>query len=198
MRFVKFVLLVLFFLFFMVFFVQNQAQLSTMLELKFHMFTLNWEAQPLPFYLLVLIFFVLGALFSTIFFVIDPSQFRKPVLGWILRLMKAIPAGDGDRTRAAVQRALDAGDLVAVFPEGRPGAEGHLGAFEAPLAELLAAVQVPVLPVALAGLQSSLFSRVPAARRTGALLAHVSLRVGDPLVPQAAPDALREAMEVLL
>jgi uncharacterized integral membrane protein len=71
MRFVKFVLLVLFFLFFMVFFVQNQADLSTTLTLKFHMFTLNWEAQPLPFYLLVLIFFVLGALFSTVFFLID-------------------------------------------------------------------------------------------------------------------------------
>jgi hypothetical protein len=141
---------------------------------------------------------ILAASPRPIFFVIDPSQFRKPVLGWILRLMKAIPAGDGDRTRAAVQRALDAGELVAAFPEGRPGAEGHLGAFEAPLAELLAGVQVPVLPVALAGLQSNLFSRVPAARRTGALLAHVSLRVGDPLAPQAAPGALREAMEVLL
>jgi uncharacterized integral membrane protein len=71
MRFIKFVLLVLFFLFFMVFFVQNQAQLSTALELKFNLFTLNWLSQPLPFYLVVLIFFVLGSLFSTIFFVID-------------------------------------------------------------------------------------------------------------------------------
>lgn len=71
MRFVKFVLLVLFFLFFMVFFVQNQAQLSTALELKFNMFTLSWQSQPLPFYLVVLVFFVLGALFSIIFFVID-------------------------------------------------------------------------------------------------------------------------------
>jgi len=71
MRFIKFVLLVLFFLFFMVFFVQNNAQLGTILELKFSMFTLNWQAQPIPFYLVVLIFFVIGALFSTVFFVID-------------------------------------------------------------------------------------------------------------------------------
>lgn len=71
MRFIKFVLLVLFFLFFMVFFVQNQAQLSAALELKFSLFNLNWQAQPMPFYLVVLIFFVLGALFSTVFFVID-------------------------------------------------------------------------------------------------------------------------------
>uniref|UniRef100_A0A7C4EJT4 LapA family protein n=1 Tax=Fundidesulfovibrio putealis TaxID=270496 RepID=A0A7C4EJT4_9BACT len=71
MRFIKFVLLVLFFLFFMVFFIQNNAQLGTALELKFSMFTFNWQAQPLPFYLVVLIFFVLGALFSTVFFMID-------------------------------------------------------------------------------------------------------------------------------
>ncbi|MFZ5428003.1 MAG: LapA family protein [Thermodesulfobacteriota bacterium] len=71
MRFIKFVLLVLFFLFFMVFFVQNQAQLSAALELKFNLFNLHWQAQPMPFYLVVLIFFVIGAIFSTIFFVID-------------------------------------------------------------------------------------------------------------------------------
>ena len=71
MRFIKFVLLVLFFLFSMVFFVQNQAQLSNALELKFQLFNVSWQSQPLPFYLIVLIFFVLGALFSTVFFVID-------------------------------------------------------------------------------------------------------------------------------
>ena len=71
MRFIKFVFLVLFFLFFMVFFVQNQAQLTAALELKFNLFTLDWQSPPLPFYLLVLIFFVLGALFSTLFFGID-------------------------------------------------------------------------------------------------------------------------------
>ena len=71
MRFIKFVVLVLFFLFFMVFFVQNQAQLSTALELKFNMFALDWQSQPMPFYMVVLIFFVLGALFSTFVFGID-------------------------------------------------------------------------------------------------------------------------------
>jgi len=81
MRFVKFVLLVLFFLAFMVFFVQNNVQLSTALELKFNMFMLNYQSAPIPFYLVMLIFFVCGALFSTVFFVIDRirigSQLRE-------------------------------------------------------------------------------------------------------------------------
>lgn len=71
MRFIKFVLLVLFFLIFMVFFVQNNAQLSTALELKFNLFNLQYQSQPIPFYIVVLLFFVVGALFSTLVFVID-------------------------------------------------------------------------------------------------------------------------------
>lgn len=94
MRFIKFVLLVLFFLFFMVFFVQNNAQLATPLELKFNMFTLNWQCQPIPFYMVVLIFFVLGALFSTIFFVID-------------RIRIGSVCGDAKAKASALQAELD-------------------------------------------------------------------------------------------
>jgi lipopolysaccharide assembly protein A len=71
MRFIKFVLLMLFFLFFMVFFVQNNDQLSTALELKFHLFNLKCQSQPIPFFIIVLLFFVAGALLSTIIFIID-------------------------------------------------------------------------------------------------------------------------------
>lgn len=81
MRFVKFIVLVLFFLAFMVFFVQNNAQLSTALELKFNMFMLNYQSAPIPFYLVMLLFFVFGALFGTLFFVLDRirigSQLRE-------------------------------------------------------------------------------------------------------------------------
>jgi lipopolysaccharide assembly protein A len=71
MRFIKFILLVIFFLVFMVFFVQNNAQLSTVLELKFNLFNLQYQSQPIPFYIIVLVFFVAGALFSTLVLIID-------------------------------------------------------------------------------------------------------------------------------
>ncbi len=98
MRFVKFVLLVLFFLAFMVFFVQNNAQLSTALELKFNMFMLNYQSAPIPFYMVMLLFFVCGALFSTLFFVIDririgsqlrEAQYKKNSLESELTALKA-------------------------------------------------------------------------------------------------------------
>jgi uncharacterized integral membrane protein len=71
MRFIKFILLMLFFLFFMVFFVQNNDQLGTALQLKFDLFTLQYQSQPIAFYIVVLIFFVAGGLLSTIFFMVD-------------------------------------------------------------------------------------------------------------------------------
>ena len=71
MRFIKFILVVLIFLFFMVFFVQNQAELATPVNLKFQLFNLDWHAQPLPFYLWVIVFMVLGALCSAIVLILD-------------------------------------------------------------------------------------------------------------------------------
>ena len=130
---------------------------------------------------------------------LDPGYFRKPGLGWLLRLIKTIPAEPGSPALgAAVRAALEAGELVAVFPEARPGADGELGAFDPPLAGLLGEFQVPIVPVGLNGLRASLFSRVPGARRSGALQAQVSLRVGAPLTPEAVPGMLREAMQTLL
>jgi hypothetical protein len=142
---------------------------------------------------------ILAASPRPISFVLDPGYLRLPVLGWMLRLMKTIPAADDPLALAgAVRRALAAGELVAIFPEIRPGGDGTLGEFDPALAGLLAGVQAPILPVGLGGLGSSLFSRVPGARRTGALQAKVALRVGNPLQPEAAPGALREAMQGLL
>ena len=71
MRFIKWIVVVLFFLFFMVFFIQNQAEFNTAMNLKFHLFTLNWEAQPLPFYLWVIVFFVFGVICSIVLFLFD-------------------------------------------------------------------------------------------------------------------------------
>jgi hypothetical protein len=145
---------------------------------------------------------ILAASPRPIRFVLDRGLFRRPGLGLLLRLMRAIPAGgairDMDAARAEILRALGDGELVAVFPEGRPGAEGQLGAFEEPLEEVLGEVRVPILPVGLAGLRGSVFSRAQAPRPAGTLLAKVSLRVGTPLQPVPAPGAVREAIQDLI
>jgi 1-acyl-sn-glycerol-3-phosphate acyltransferase/MFS family permease len=145
---------------------------------------------------------ILAASPRPIRFVLDRHLFQKPGLGFLLRLMRAIPSGgslaDLEAARAAVLRALGEGELVAVFPEGRPGAEGQLGAFEAPFEEMLGETRVTILPVGLAGLRGSVFSRAPEPRPAGAWLARVSLRVGAPLPPAPAPGAVRAAIQGLL
>jgi 1-acyl-sn-glycerol-3-phosphate acyltransferase len=135
-------------------------------------------------------------------FVLDRHIFRKPGLGFLLRLMKAIPSGgslaDMEAARSAILRALAEGELVAVFPEGQPGAEGQLGTFEEPFEEVLGETRVTLLPVGLAGLRGSVFSRSPRPRPARSLLARVSLRVGAPLQPAPAPGAVREAIQGLM
>ena len=81
MRFIKFVLLVLFFLFFMVFFIQNNQILSQTMSLQFSLFIKTWNSVPLPFYFLLLLAFVFGALLSLCYLVAEKirlhSQLRQ-------------------------------------------------------------------------------------------------------------------------
>ncbi len=58
-----------------------------------------------------------------------------------------------------VGRALDAGDLVGIFPEGKITADGNINTFRPGITRILARNPVPVVPMALRGLWGSFFSR---------------------------------------
>lgn len=59
-----------------------------------------------------------------------------------------------------IQNALDMGDLVCIFPEGRLTTDGEIGSFMRGINLILyRAPSVPVIPVALKGLWGSFFSR---------------------------------------
>jgi len=133
-------------------------------------------------------------------FVLDQRFFRMPLLGPVLRLVKAIPAGAGPEQMAGARREIDRtfaeGDLVALFPEGDIQEGGEAGEFEAHLATLVAQTRVPVLPVALGGaLRDSHFSRTGPARITGALGQPITLQVGLPLEPGEALAFLKGAVQ---
>ncbi len=134
-------------------------------------------------------------------FVLDRRFFGIPLLGFILRRIKAIPVSDDPqllaRARAEIDRTFAEGDLVAIFPEGRLTEDGELGAFQDALAPLLAETRVPVLPLSLGGLWGSHFSRRRTTSLGGALLARITLRVGAPLAPGSAPEQLRSALRDL-
>ena len=81
MRFVKVLILLAFFFVCMLFFVQNTTTLETPLVLRLSAFGLSAESPGAPFYVVLLLAFVAGGLFSTIYFLVEKirlvSQVRK-------------------------------------------------------------------------------------------------------------------------
>lgn len=145
-------------------------------------------------------------------FVMDRRYWRMPVIGPVCRLFGAIPITSAQRDPAClaqafehIDAALAAGELVAIFPEGRLTTDGAVGAFRPGVAQILARRPVPVVPLAFVGLWGSLFSRAPQARGRLARLVRglgrlvpvfgrrrVELVCGAPLAPEAARlDRLR-------
>ena len=71
-----------------------------------------------------------------------------------------------ERAFADVATALGQGELVCIFPEGRLSPTGSLQPFQHGIERIVAETPVPVVPVALAGLWGSIFSRANDAART--------------------------------
>ena len=73
MRFIKVLLLIVLFTCGLLFFIQNSKALETPLTLGFSVYygDLTWTGKPLPFFVVVLAAFAIGALFSAFYLLID-------------------------------------------------------------------------------------------------------------------------------
>ena len=101
-------------------------------------------------------------------FVMHHRIYRIPVLNFIFRTGRAIPVASAkedpellERAFDEVARALDAGDVVCIFPEGRITDTGEMYPFRRGISRIVERTPVPVVPMALRGLWGSLFSRKP-------------------------------------
>ncbi len=142
-------------------------------------------------------------------FVMDHQIFRLPLLSFVFRTGKAIPIASAkqdpammERAFEEVSRALRAGDLVAIFPEGRLTDTGELLPFRPGVTRILERDPVPVVPMALQGLWGSFFSRKDGAAMTRPWrlrpFASVGLMVGEPLAATAArPEVLQASVLAL-
>jgi len=99
-------------------------------------------------------------------FVMDHRIFSIPVLSWIFRTAKAIPIAGSREDPALMQRAFDTidqaladGEIVAIFPEGALTRDGEIAPFRSGVEKILARRAVPVVPMALRGMWSSMWSR---------------------------------------
>jgi len=105
-------------------------------------------------------------------FLMDHRIFQVPVLGWLFRLVKAIPVAPRAENPAAYEAAFEAatqvlkeGDLLAIFPEGGITKDGTLQEFKGGIMKILdgtrqQGLSVPVIPMALTNLWGSYFSRI--------------------------------------
>ncbi|PZQ18738.1 MAG: glycerol acyltransferase [Rhodanobacter denitrificans] len=137
-------------------------------------------------------------------FVMDHRIFSIPVLSWIFRTAKAIPIAGAREDPALMQRAFDAidqaladGEIVAIFPEGALTRDGEIAPFRSGVEKILARRAVPVVPMALRGMWSSMWSRRDS--RLGRLRlprrfrARVALVAAPPLAAGEATAATLEA-----
>src|SRR5258706_10137477 len=84
-----------------------------------------------------------------------------------------------------VAKALAAGELVAIFPEGRITDTGELYPFRPGIRRILDRTPVPVIPLALKGLWGSFFSRKGGAAMTKPT--RIFKRIFSPIALEAAP-----------
>jgi 1-acyl-sn-glycerol-3-phosphate acyltransferase len=138
-------------------------------------------------------------------FVMYYKIFRIPVLSWIFKTARAIPiAGakeDPELMQKAfdeIERALAAGEVVGIFPEGGLTPDGSIQPFRPGIEKILARSPVPVVPMALRNLWRSMWSRrwlrlrMQRARLPRRFRARIELIVGDPVPPADATAAALE------
>jgi 1-acyl-sn-glycerol-3-phosphate acyltransferase len=136
-------------------------------------------------------------------FVMDYRIYRTPLISFVFRHMHAIPIApardDAAMMEAAfeeVAKALEAGELVAIFPEGRITDTGEIYPFRPGVQRIVKRTPVPVIPMALQGLWGSFFSRKdgPAMSKPlrRGMFSAIALTVGVPVAPAAAtPEHLQ-------
>ena len=99
-------------------------------------------------------------------FVMGYQIFKIPVLNFVFRTGRTIPIAPAREDPQALERAydeiakaLEQGDLVVVFPEGKITYDGNLNPFRPGISRIIERTPVPVIPLALRGLWGSFFSR---------------------------------------
>jgi 1-acyl-sn-glycerol-3-phosphate acyltransferase len=141
-------------------------------------------------------------------FVMDHQIFGIPVLSFIFRTGRAIPIAPAredpealERAYDAIAKALEEGDLVCIFPEGRITYDGTLNPFKPGVKKIVERTPVPVVPLALQGLWGSFFSRDGGAAMTKwhrlarSFFYRIGLAVGRPVpAREVTPEKLHAAV----
>ncbi len=107
-----------------------------------------------------------GSIRRPIRYVMYYRIFQLPILSFIFKTAQAIPIAGKSEDPELMQKAFDQvsealnnGEVVCIFPEGKITETGELGEFKAGVIKVLERNPVPTVPLALRGLWGSFFSR---------------------------------------
>ena len=137
-------------------------------------------------------------------FVMYYKIFNIPVMRWIFKTAKAIPIAGARENPALMQDAFEAidaalaeGELVAIFPEGALTKNGEITAFKGGVERILERRAVPVIPMALQGMWSSMWShrdsRIGRMRLPRRFRAHVQVVTDAPMPAEGITSEILEA-----
>ena len=137
-------------------------------------------------------------------FVMYYKIFNVPVMRWIFRTGKAIPIAGAKEDPEVMRRAfeeIDAaladGQLVGIFPEGALTRDGGIAPFKSGIERVLERRPVPVVPMALKHMWTSMWSRrdgrLGQMRVPRRFRAHIEVLAGEPVDGREASAGLLEA-----
>jgi len=137
-----------------------------------------------------------GAVRRPVRFVMYYRIFETPLLKFLFKTAGAIPIASARENEELLEssfdhiaEALEAGEIVCIFPEGAITRDGEIHPFRQGIERILERTPVPVIPVAVSGLWGSWFSRQRGGglrKLPGKLFAGIDVRVGSPLRPAYA------------
>ena len=136
-------------------------------------------------------------------FIMYEPIYRIPVLHWLFRWVKAIPI-QSRRTNPGIYQAafreisaaLENGELICIFPEGKLSRDGRIDVFKGGIQKMVKDTPVPVIPMAIRGMWGSFFSHKNGRALTSfprRFFSRVGLNIGRPVMPDRFTlESLRE------
>ena len=135
-------------------------------------------------------------------FVMERSIYERWYLRWFLNFFGVIPISSGKSREAlaTVKDALNAGEVVCLFPEGAISRSGQLGEFRKGFEQVAEGTDAVICPFYLRGLWGSRFSRagdhLKQLRRRG-LTRDVVVAFGEPMPIYATAAEVKQAVSTL-
>lgn len=140
-------------------------------------------------------------------FVIGSAYYFHPKYFKFLKFVRAIPIASKksdkklyDKAFKIIQYAIDNGETLAIFPEGKITLDGKVAPFKRGLEKIINDAPIPVIPVSISGLWPSWFSKnFRGTFRGFPFRIKVSIFIGKPISPQnlTSEDVMKEVQKML-